>query len=811
MSNNSTLRLEILRVERTCVFKLSWGQNQQIAATLNYPESLTTLYQDWQRAYLSYYKSKFRGRVEGAGTIASLPVDWHAKLVQAEASLLSEFHHWLRSAELNEITEEIASAAVILKQTTTSSEPRYVDVFLTCNTLDLERLPWESWKIGVKLRLSPLIRIVRTPVNIRHEFVEPLRRRPRILVILGDDTGLSFEKEKAALKKMLSRLATIEFVGWKPEENKAELRTKIRQSIADEQGWDGLFFAGHSNETELTGGELAIAPGVAMSISEIKSELILAKQRGLQFAIFNSCSGISIATSLLDLGLSQVAVMREPIHNDVAQIFLVRFLENLAAHKDVHEALIAACQALQVETNYPSAYLIPSLFYHPKAVLFRIKPSGIKEVIRQWVPVRYEAIALSALALISLPLPVQDFLIDQRVYTQAVYRSLTNQVATVAPPPVLLVHIDEQSIKKAKISIPNPMNRYYLASLVNKLKALDAKVVGIDYLLDRSDAENGKGDRFLADALQRPVLGQQCKNNSCASPFFVFAARLNPDNTSEWWEVSTDIVSPNSNNSGDINQMHWYMNLLPQKENSSYRKPFAYLLASAYMLNFPRLGGGGVADLLDPARSKKTYTATAARLNPITTFSYGLHQMWLHPLIDFSVPPNQVYERIPAWQLLDNNANSPLLRRIKQQVVIIAPGGYDGAGVSPDKVDHYPLPAALSFWHESVSNPRKRITGGEAHAYMVHHFLNNRFVVPIPDLWLLPVAVVLGKAISLTLLRRQKLRMYGVWVIVGTITVYGLVSLQVYITSAVLLPWFLPTVTLCIFTLPILLRKQNYA
>ncbi|HEY9872779.1 MAG TPA: CHASE2 domain-containing protein [Candidatus Obscuribacterales bacterium] len=808
MSNNSTLRLEILRVERTCVFKLSWGQNQQIGATLNYPESLTTLYQDWQRAYLSYYKSKFRGRVEGAGTIASLPVDWHAKLVQAEASLLSEFHHWLRSASLNEITEEIASAAVILKQTTTSSEPRYVDVFLTCNTLDLERLPWESWKIGVKLRLSPLIRLVRTPVNIRHEFVEPLRRRPRILVILGDDTGLSFEKEKAALKKMLSRLATIEFVGWKPEENKAELRTKIRQSIADEQGWDGLFFAGHSNETELTGGELAIAPGVAMSISEIKSELILAKQRGLQFAIFNSCSGISIATSLLDLGLSQVAVMREPIHNDVAQIFLVRFLENLAAHKDVHEALIAACQALQVETNYPSAYLIPSLFYHPQAVLFRIKPSGIKEVIRQWLPVRHEAIALSALALISYLLPVQDFLVDQRVYAQAVYRSLTHQVATVAPPPVLLVQIDEQSIEKAKIPIPNPMNRYYLASLVNKLKTLDAKVVGIDYLLNRPDAENGKSDRFLADALQKPVLGQQCKNYPCNRPKFVFAA-VQDHHTSEWLEILPDIVSPNSNNSGDVNQIHWYMNLLPQKENSSYRKPFAYLLTSAYRSNFPRLGTGGVGDLLGTSPSKKPYPATAARLNPITTFSYGLRQMWLHPLIDFSLPPNQVYERIPAWQLLDNNADSPLLRHIKQQVVIIAPGGYGDAGLF--KQDQYPLPAALSFWYESVSDPRERITGGEAHAYMVHHFLNNRLVVPIPDLWMLPVAVVLGKAIALTLLRRQKLRMYGVWVIVGTITVSGLVSLQLYITSAVLLPWVLPTVTLCTFTLPVLLRKQNYA
>lgn len=99
-------------------------------------------------------------------------------------------------------------------------------------------------------------------------------------------------------------------MGWQPGQEIAELKAKISAAIADERGWDVLFFAGHSNETVLTGGELAIAPNVSLSISEITPQLLKAKQRGLQFALFNSCSGLTLANSLIDLGLSQVAVMR---------------------------------------------------------------------------------------------------------------------------------------------------------------------------------------------------------------------------------------------------------------------------------------------------------------------------------------------------------------------------------------------------------------------------------------------------------------------------------------------------------------------
>jgi hypothetical protein len=127
MSQSATIfYLKVQRIDKYCLFELSWGRGQQLSVTLPYPETLDTLYQEWRTDYLGFYKTALRGRiVDNAtnaslpalrgrvvddGTIAPPPVDWHAKLVQAEAKLLYEFHNWLRQGELFELRSCLAKA-----------------------------------------------------------------------------------------------------------------------------------------------------------------------------------------------------------------------------------------------------------------------------------------------------------------------------------------------------------------------------------------------------------------------------------------------------------------------------------------------------------------------------------------------------------------------------------------------------------------------------------------------------------------------------------------------------------------------------
>ena len=821
-------QLQVQHFEQNCVFELSWGRGQRLSATLIYPESLTASYADWQRTYISYYKSALRGRKGASGSLAVLPIDWHAKLVQAEAKLLSEFHHWLRSAELFEIRAAIANNHFSdhSEQRTPNNQQRTIQLFLTCHTLELERLPWEAWEIGAEFPTFGRICFVRTPVNIHQPSVSnqqyACRKKARILVILGDETGLNFQGDRQAVSQ-LYRLAEIEFIGWQPGQNIAELKTQVATAIVSEKGWDVLFFAGHSNETEITGGELAIAPNASISIREITPQLQLAKERGLKFALFNSCSGLSVANSLIDLGLSQVAVMREPIHNAVAQVFLVKFMQALAEHNDVHESLLEACQSLKVEKNltYPSTYLIPSLFGYPDTKLYRIPVQGFKEQLKQILPTRSEAIIVYALTLLSLCLPVQDWLLEQRVNIQAIYRQLTGQIPISASPPVLLVEIDEKSLQKFRIDNPVPMNRNYLASLVDELAKRDARVVGIDFLLGRSYEQNNDPNGSLPD--QRLAKSLKTAVEKTPSTTFVLAALQ--DERKNWITVLPEIASSNWSLIGHVDVIPGYMNLVPLSDAPSQKLPFSYLLALAHQLQFqgeheanfftkPQLNSqtdffSQITQSLKSQNGKnyKTFFSPRSQLQRITRFSYYLGQMWLHPIIDFSIPPQQVYQSISAWQLLENSNNSSQFSNLGQQVIIIAPGGYLEAQ------DNFPVPAAVDYWFEQASSPVRRstLTGGEIHSYMVHHLLNRRLVIPIPDLWMIGIAVLLGKITTLIEKNIIKYKRH-LWVLLisGT-TVYGLVSLQVYISAGVLLPWIFPTLTIGIYVLPILLSKKFYS
>ncbi len=807
----SSFRLKIWQIEQTCVFELSWGQGQQLTAKMPYLPTLTTLYQTWQQAYLNFYQSAIRARVGKSGTLATPAIDWRAKLVQAEAKLLAEFHLWLNQASLLELRREIARAA----QTT---EVAVVDVFLTCDTTELERLPWEAWEPGTEFAARNTIRIARTPARIRAD--RPQRQRQgkmRILAILGDDTGLNFQADQAAVRS-LSHLADIHFIGWQQGSSSVDLKETIRHTIADQQGWDVLFFAGHSNETVLTGGELAIAPNESIFLSEITPQLVLAKERGLQFAIFNSCRGLSLAQTLIDLGLNQVAVMREPIHNQVAQEFLVRFVQSLAAFKDGHEALLDACNYLKLEKNltYPSAYLIPSLFRHPDSVPFQLKPFGWQEQLKQWLPTKHEAIALLVLLTLSLLPPLQRWLLEQRVMVQAMYRQTTGQMGNPPVPPLLLVQIDDRSLQKARIANPRPMRRDYLAAIVNQLSALDASIVGIDFWFDRPHPE----DTQLRQALTSAIKQQKT--------WFVFVVQ--ESDKGEWLMVTPDVASPTWSLQGNGWVPFWYLQPLPWLDSTPL--PFSYWLATAYRLQneswqatasrpipSPHLSNAqdlgrqlkAIAGSITPAHHKPLLNS-AMQLQPLTALSYQFQQQWLKPIIDFSIPPEQVYDSIPAWQLLEQPQTvlqSRQLSSLRSRLVVIAAGGYDEAGVAADGEDNFPVPAAIAYWRQqhTPTNNSRIFSGGEAHAYMTHHYLTHRFVIPIPDLWLVLVAIPVGKGLSLLLNQLAKRR----WLItLGMATLgCGLVSLQVYVTAGVLLPWLLPTATVWTYTLLTFMRRNH--
>lgn len=801
--NRSAFHLKVRQVGTHCNFDLSWGQGQSISVELSYPLALTRSYQQWQSAYLNYYR-RLRGRKALAGK-GSIPVDRHQELVNAEAQLLDEFQRWLLSPELVSISRQITKA-------THQPHNQIVEVFLVCTPHELGRLPWETWDLGRDLETAAKIRLVRTPANILNEPVRPIYRKLRVLTILGDNTGLNLAQDTQALRSLFG-VASITILGWQRNQTTATfnlpnpvecrffeaeaLKREIPKAIADERGWDILFFAGHSNETVLTGGELGIAPHTSIAIAEIESSLKQAKKRGLQFAIFNSCSGINIAESLINLGLSQVAVMREPIHDDVAQEFLVQFLQSLAEFKDVHTALLDASQFLkqpEKRLSYPSAYLVPSLFRHPGSELFRIKPFGFLEVIKRWLPTKLEAQWLVALLLLSLLPPAQSLLLEPRIWLQAVYRQLTFQVSQTEKSPIRVIQIDERSLQAQ--SYPSqqvyPIDYSYLALLLDRLVQRNAKIIGIDYVLDDLNQP--------ANSLK---LRQSVENAVNQETWLVFAS--GEGRYTRRSEVSQDIASKNWSLAGDISFYPGYLELLPAQPKGPEIYPFSYLLAIVYTLNqnssnslsSPNLQSQEslkslVIEEVDrvAVTARKIAFLQQARLHPLTSFSQPFLQNWWQPIVDFSIPPDVAYESISAYQLLEQEE---IRANWSNDIILIIPGGYKGAGLAGKNEDNYAIPLAIGFWR---GWQEEKFPGGEIHAYMLHHFLTQRLVVPIPDAWIILLAAVLGKIIVFILQDRSKYWDRLLFYFSSILIIYLMISLQVYITFAILFPWFLPSILL---------------
>ncbi|MBE9139137.1 CHASE2 domain-containing protein [Nodosilinea sp. LEGE 07088] len=806
-----TVRLDVRQQLQSCEFRLTWGDGQQLLPIpLPQPIVLMEAYQEWQRTYLNFYRA-FRGRVVGVGHLTEVD-DRRAQLVKAEADLLSEFHQWLRSPKLSDLRQQIAHLAkeCSLQAATQSGPTPSLTIFLTCYPIELERLPWEAWEIGKELGTVTAIRLARTPDQIRAKPVKATRQgRNRVLVILGDDTGLDFKADREAVQG-LSAIADIRFMGWQPGQDPTALLTDITEAITDSRGWDMLLFAGHSNEAATGGGELAIAPNLTLSVHELAPSLVVARQHGLQFALFNSCSGLGLARSLIDLGFNQVAILREPIHNQVAQEFLVQFLRGMAQHKDVHEALITAGQALKLEKNltFPSSALVPSLFCRPGQPLFRFRKFGWREWLRQLRPTRRQALALFGVAGLSVWLPVQGALLEQRLWSQAVYRRLSGQTAgVVSPHPVTVIQIDETSLVKAGISEPVPMNRAYLAELLDQISQRQGRVIGVDYLLDRPI--QATEDQAIAAALGRAA---------AQGTWLVLATMSTAQG--EWSPILPEATFPSPpprwSLAGDIWVNQSYLSVLnPWEDPTQEPLPFAYLLALGAELNnepaatVPRPTPQNSSPLITQVveyldAQGQAYTdlfSKRSRHHLMTVLGYWVGQWWLQPVIDFSIPPAQVYQTLPAWQLLEDS--TPELN-LENHVVILAAGGYGEAGVLPGQ-DNWPLPAAVRHWRFWQDNPAvslQTITGGELHAYMVHHLLTRHLVVPIPDLWMVGLAAILGQGTAIALQRTAMTHRQGYLLLIGATAAYGVLSLQMYVSAAILMPWLLPSLTVWIYALP---------
>lgn len=785
------IQLKVEKIGSNCRIELVWCKQTEATIITDYPEKIIVeCYRRWQTCYLTHYH---------LGQVADddfLPPNSQKSLENSQTKFLKEFKNWLNHALLD-IRTKLADIVKKLNEKN-KKEPEPIYIFISCNSDELDRLPWEQWDIQSEFLSSAEICLIRSTIKastnsrLNKSKIQKPQGNRRILVIIGDTSNIDVSKDLETLKKLekksnfLGFSAQVEQI--KQETSVDKFKEAIYQKVADSKGWDMLFFLGHSEENAIM-----IAPKVHITVEEIEPYIKIAIKKGLQFACFNSCNGLSIAKKLLDFSLNQIVIMREKIEDKVAHYFLENLVTALKAGDDLCSSVKHACQSLK---KYPSADLIPSLFSHPEAEIYSWKHDSWHHKFKQWQLNPYETIVATSVGLISLLTPVQEILLNWRTITQAVYRDLTAQVNQEdGLPPVFLVSIDAESLNLAQIDLykRNPLDRKYLAQIIEQVIALDAQIIGVDYLLDQSQANN---DQLLSKVVEEAIAHRQAR--------FVFATFSNGYQETP---IISEIGSLDTVVIGNTDGGHLHVNM-----PSDCREicPFAYLLAINQIIETENINLIKLnqyqdyrSELLEslkqtPDNEAKIKFLQRNKIHLLTIISEYFQQSWLQPIIDFSLPYQQIYQKVSASQLEELLVEGKLIAN--EQVVLIASGGYPEAGINGKK-DHFDAPWGFTYWHLKNYQDTNIITGGEAIAYRIHHWLNQHLVIPIPDLWLVVLAIIMGKGI------RIRSNLFTI-LCVGNL-VYIAISLQAYVTLKILLPWLLPSIAFWLITIPKIPKKNR--
>ena len=324
----------------------------QFSGQLPADPDLLKLYKEWQTYFLAL-NANLGTRQSGlcleieAEDITNISDNEFETLCQ---TLKHQFNTWLSVASFINVDRQLR---------TQLSRHSQIQLIVEAEDPAVRQFPWHLWHF---LEDYPQAEVAIAPLE--HRKIDAIARPPnpsiRVLVILGDTTGIEVARDH----QLLTQISLLDAVVLKEP-----TRETLNQHLWDKQGWDMLFFAGHSiRSASGKGGQLQINKAENLSIEQLKHGLKTAIKHGLQLAIFNSCDGMGLSQDLADLQLPSLIVMREPVPDRVAQAFLMHFLQAFATGVPFYLAVREAREQLQsLESTFPCASWLPVICQNPTA------------------------------------------------------------------------------------------------------------------------------------------------------------------------------------------------------------------------------------------------------------------------------------------------------------------------------------------------------------------------------------------------------------------------------------------------------------
>ncbi|MDF5723298.1 MAG: CHASE2 domain-containing protein, partial [Rhizonema sp. PD37] len=668
-----------------------WDNNShpiKFTGSLPPASEIAELYKRFQLIYQALYQrlvSSSRIQVESTGLTNVSEVDFS----EVQEQLYLTINSWLNSDSFRPIDQNLREKLALDEE---------FQVIIEASDPLLQRLPWHLWNFVEHYQLCEVA--VSIP---KYERVTPLAKQKtnkvRILAILGNSEGIDIQQDRSILEK-LPHASTVFLV--------EPTRQELDKYLWCEQGWDILYFAGHSHSHDEQG-HIQINKSGSITINELKNALNYAISHGLKIAIFNSCDGLELAQKLTDLQLNQVIVMREKIPDFVAQEFVKHFLEYFSGGQSLYLAVRYARSRLQgLEDGFPGASWLPMIYQNPaEDTLSWLQLCGKTNTIAlpKWTVGNLRtALVISALVT-GLIGGVRSLGWMQQWELSAFDSMMRMRPSEDADERLLVITVTEADIQAQKQRQKSSLSDSTLQQLLQKLSLYKPRVIGSDIYRD-----------FAVDS-QYPDLATRLRTNNnfiaiCQSS----GSKQQTVGISPPPEIpSTQIGFSDVEVDSDLVIRRHLLSITPDLEsNCKSRYSFSFQLARQYLakqsIQF-YITDSGYLQL-----GKVVFKPIDVPTGGYQQFDTKGHQI----LLNYRSSP-QVAKLVSVAQILNNQINP---NWVKDKIVLI---GVDSQSVQ----DHFLTPYSMA------TTPHQEIPGVLLHAHMVSQIL-SAVLDHRPLLWVLP-------------------------------------------------------------------------
>jgi CHASE2 domain-containing sensor protein len=650
---------------------------------------LAELYKRFQLIYQALHE-RLRSRsgieVEPTGLNNVSKVDFN----EVQEDLYKAINSWLNSDLFRPIDQKLREELALDEE---------FQIIIEANDEILRRLPWHLWNFIENYQSCEVA--LSTP---KYERVKSLpkqkKNKVRILAILGNSQGIDIQQDRNILEQL-------------PHASTAFLVEPSRQELDkwlwDAQGWDILFFAGHSHSQD-DGGQIHINETSSLTINELKNALQYAVSRGLKIAIFNSCDGLGLAGQLTDLQITQIIVMREEVPDLVAQEFVKHFLGAFSSGQSFYLAVRYARLRLQgLEDEFPAASWLPVICQNPAehTLSWQELCSKTNTIPFSKLIVRnLQTVLLTSVIITSLIAGVRSLGFTQQWELSAFDLMMRMRPDEGADKRLLVITVTEADIQAQKQRQKSSLSDSTLQELLQKLSPYKPRVIGLDIYRD-----------FPVDS-QYPDLATRLQtNNNFIAICQVSGSKQQPDAIEPPPEVPpTQIGFSDVVVDSDLVIRRHLLSMSPYSE-SKCKSPYSlsFELARQYLAK-----QGIRFDITDKENYLQLGKIVFKPID-IPTGGYQQFDRYGHQILLNYRSSQEVAKQVSVAQILNNQFNPDW---VKDKIVLI---GVD----SQSSKDYFLTPYSMA------TTPHQEIPGVVLHAHMV-----SQIISAVLDkrslLWVLP-------------------------------------------------------------------------